>query len=66
MAVRVSGILTGILDLQGLLALQAYRMNDGNEGSSLTTGISTRGLYPAIKKLISAAWDLYSNFPELR
>ncbi|RPI42460.1 MAG: hypothetical protein EHM46_05175, partial [Bacteroidetes bacterium] len=59
-AARASMDINGDPDLQGLLAYQAYRINQGNSGASSDTDIYY-GLYAATKKLISPAYNIYPN-----
>lgn len=47
-------------DLQGLLAYQAYQLNDRFNGKSYDADIY-QGLYMAMKKLISSAYNIYPN-----
>ncbi len=47
-------------DLQGLLALQAYKLNDRYNGPSYDVDIY-KGMYEAMKKLISPAYNIYPN-----
>jgi len=47
-------------DLQGLLAFQAYKLNTRNEGPDYDADIYN-GLYAALKKLISPAYNIYPN-----
>lgn len=47
-------------DLQGLLALQAYRLNSKNQGLPYDRDIY-KGLYASMKKLISPAYNIYPN-----
>jgi WD40 repeat protein/energy-coupling factor transporter ATP-binding protein EcfA2 len=47
-------------DLQGLLAFQAYRINARNDGKYYDVDIY-KGLYEALKKLISPAYNIYPN-----
>jgi len=47
-------------DLQGLLAYQAYLINERNGGKPDDVGIY-EGLYAALKKLISPAYNIYPN-----
>jgi hypothetical protein len=47
-------------DLQGLLAYQAYLINERNNGTYYDTDIY-EGLYEALKKLISPAYNIYPN-----
>ena len=47
-------------DLQGLLAYQAYLMNKKYEGNAFDPDIY-KGLYEALKKLISPAYNIYPN-----
>ncbi len=48
-------------DLQGLLAYQSYQLNKAHEGDAFDTDIY-KGLYDALKKLISPAYNMYSGF----
>ena len=48
-------------DLQGLLAYQSYQLNRAYEGAAFDPDIY-KGLYDALKKLISPAYNLYSGF----
>ncbi len=52
--------ITGDPDLQGLLAYQAYQINDEFSGSDYDADIYN-GLYAALKKLISPAYNIYPN-----
>jgi WD40 repeat protein len=47
-------------DLQGLLAYQSYRLNQAHMGDAFDPDIYM-GLYEARKKLISTAYNIYSN-----
>ena len=47
-------------ELQGLLALQAYKLNSENQGTYYDRDIY-QGLYAALKKLISPAYNIYPN-----
>jgi WD40 repeat protein len=47
-------------DLQGLLALQAYRLNSRSQGTYYDRDIYL-GLYASLKKLISPAYNIYPN-----
>jgi len=47
-------------DLQGLLAFQAYQLNAENNGMPYDRDIYN-GLYAALKKLISPAYNIYPN-----
>lgn len=48
-------------DLQGLLAYQSYQLNKAYEGDTFDPDIY-KGLYDALKTLISPAYNLYSGF----
>ena len=48
-------------DLQGLLAYQSYQLNKAHEGDAFDPDIY-KGLYDALKKLISPAYNIYSGF----
>jgi len=48
-------------DLQGLLAYQSYQLNKAHEGNAFDPDIY-KGLYDALKKLISPAYNIYSGF----
>jgi len=48
-------------DLQGLLAYQSYLLNIAHEGEAFDPDIY-KGLYEALKKLISPAYNIYSGF----
>ncbi|MDX2429414.1 MAG: hypothetical protein QNK35_00685 [Bacteroides sp.] len=47
-------------ELQGLLAYQAYRLNSASQGTDYDRDIYL-GLYAALKKLISPAYNIYPN-----
>ncbi len=47
-------------ELQGLLALQAYKLNGASQGTEYDRDIY-QGLYAALKKLISPAYNIYPN-----
>lgn len=57
---RESAGLTQNPDLQGLLAYQAYQLNAENNGAPYDRDIYN-GLYAALKKLISPAYNIYPN-----
>jgi len=48
-------------DLQGLLAYQSYKLNNDHGGDTFDPDIY-KGLYDALKKLISPAYNIYSGF----
>jgi hypothetical protein len=48
-------------ELQGLLAYQSYLLNKAHEGEDFDPDIY-KGLYEALKKLISPAYNIYSGF----
>jgi len=47
-------------ELQGLLAYQSYLLNSANQGDAYDSDIY-KGLYEALKKLISPAYNIYPN-----
>ena len=57
---RASADIEGDPDLQGLLAYQAYQINDEFSGKYYDSDIYN-GLYKALKKLISPAYNIYPN-----
>ena len=48
-------------ELQGLIAYQSYLLNKAHEGEDFDPDIY-KGLYEALKKLISPAYNIYSGF----
>ena len=52
-------------DLQGLLAFQAYKVNTRYNGKYYDVDIYN-GLYTALKKLISPAYNIYPNLRSFR
>ena len=59
-AARSSTEITGDPDLQGLLAFQAFQINSRYNGLYYDTDIY-QGLYAAMKKLVSPAYNIYPN-----
>jgi WD40 repeat protein len=57
---RASTEIAGDPDLQGLLAYQSYQINDEFSGKDYDADIYN-GLYAALKKLISPAYNIYPN-----